>query len=55
MCIYFFKNKRKKIIDLSKKIKIFGNLFVKENGKKCRTIINNKKEQLIEDIISLST
>ena len=29
-----------------KKEKIFGNLFVKENKKKCRIIINNKKKKI---------
>ena len=34
---YFIQNK--------KIIKIFGNLFVKENKKKCRIIINNKEKE----------
>ena len=34
---YFIKNKNI--------IKIFGNLFVEENKKKCRIIINNKEKE----------
>ena len=45
-----YNNKNISILKYSnenkKKIKIFGNLFVEENKKKCRIIINNKKKEL---------
>ena len=35
-------------INNDEKIKIFGNIFVKNNRKKCRIIINNKEKELKE-------